>query len=67
MTADAWFFWYLFIAPYALDKILKDPYYTHAMELVEIIHSCMKFEITRTEVEGPLTAKCRKWVTDYER
>jgi hypothetical protein len=67
MTADAWFFWYLFIAPYALHGILKEPYYTHAMDLVRIIRTCMKFEITRTEVKGPLTEWCYKWVRDHER
>ena len=67
MTADAWFFWFLAIAPYALHGILKEPFYSHAMDLARIIRTCMKFKITRTEVTGTLTEMCYKWVRDYEQ
>jgi hypothetical protein len=66
-NAEGWFFWFLAIAPYALKGLLSDPYYTHAMDLVNIIRTCMKYTITREEVEGSLTRACHKWVEDYEK
>ena len=67
MTAEGWIFWFTALAPYALDGILNNEYYDHAMDLVNIIRTCMKYEISREEVEGPLRRSCQNWVEDFER
>jgi hypothetical protein len=67
LNADAWIFWFVSVAPYALDGILKEPYYTHAMDLIGIVRKCQQYEISRSEVMTTFREASWKWVEDYER
>ncbi|KAF7314658.1 hypothetical protein MKEN_00939600 [Mycena kentingensis (nom. inval.)] len=50
-TAEAWCFWFLYLAPALLKGRLADPYHTHMRELGRIIRICMQLSYTREELE----------------
>ncbi|KZV76002.1 hypothetical protein PENSPDRAFT_570438 [Peniophora sp. CONT] len=65
-TADTWSFWTLYLAPIQLERTFADKkYYDHFVELVRLLHMCLQFEITRTEVEG-IRQGFIAWVEKYE-
>jgi len=67
MTADAWSFFTLYLAPIMLyGKFPTSAFYRHFVRLVELLKLCLAFEITEEEVDA-LDTGFRKWVEDYER
>ncbi|KAJ7202160.1 hypothetical protein GGX14DRAFT_544608 [Mycena pura] len=64
-TAEAWCFWFVYMAPGLLRKRLLDKYHQHACQLVVIIKICLKFTITRKEVKV-LRLSIAHWVEKYE-
>jgi hypothetical protein len=46
MTAEAWSFWVMYIAPIVLrNRFTKPRYYTHFMKLVRLIHLCLSYDM----------------------
>ncbi|KAF8138858.1 hypothetical protein EV363DRAFT_1155114 [Boletus edulis] len=67
MTAEAWGFWFMFIAPAVLQGRFKHPkYYRHACDLASLMRLSIKLEITQTEVDQ-LRDGFIKWVKMYEK
>ncbi|KZV73981.1 hypothetical protein PENSPDRAFT_711539 [Peniophora sp. CONT] len=65
-TADTWSFWTLYLAPIQLDrKFTERKYYDHFVQLVRLLHMCLQFEITRTEV-AEIRQGFIDWVEKYE-
>jgi hypothetical protein len=51
-TAEDWSFWFVYMAPLLLHRRFQHPkYYKHLLLLVKIIKACLKFEISKAEVE----------------
>jgi hypothetical protein len=66
-TAEAWCFWFVYMAPALLRNRFSDPkYHTHACELGKIIKTCLHFVISDTQVEK-LEEDIISWVQTYER
>ncbi|KAH9922140.1 hypothetical protein B0H21DRAFT_841828 [Amylocystis lapponica] len=66
-NADAWSFWTLFVGPVLLARRFSQPkYYKHFVKLVKLLHTCLQFEITRTEIAA-LRQGFIDWVKEYER
>jgi hypothetical protein len=66
-TAESWSFWFIYLAPILLrNRFQHTKYYNHMMALVDIMKTCLKFEITLVEIDG-LEKNIIKWVKDYER
>lgn len=65
-TAEAWCFWFQYLASYLLKGRLAGKYYNHMLLLVEICQLCMQMQITDTEIET-LEQKIRLWVEQYEK
>ena len=64
-TAEDNAFWLTWLALYLLKDCLPDPYYTHLLELVNIIKCCTGFGMTIDELKE-LATKLYKWRLDYE-
>ncbi|KAJ7714705.1 hypothetical protein B0H14DRAFT_3522917 [Mycena olivaceomarginata] len=65
-TADAWCFWFMYLASILLSgRFQDDKYYTHACQFSEIIKSCIAFQITYSEIDD-LQANIIDWVQKYE-
>lgn len=66
-TADSWSFWTLYIAPVVLrGQFRQEKYYKHFLKLVSILHICLQFEVTRTQVHE-IRRGLAEWVQEYER
>lgn len=66
-TAEAWSFWFVYLAPHLLKgRFRKNKYYTHMLQLVEIIKMVLQFSITRAEVQS-LRAKVIDYIEKYEK
>lgn len=66
-TADNFSFWALFIGPILLQRTFNHPrYYDHFVELVELLHICLKYEYTRADVKA-IRDGFVNWVVTYER
>ena len=66
-TAEAYAFWFLHIALILLkDQFPDQVYYKHTRKLTKIINTCIKFEITRSEVDV-LEMEIEDWVVEFER
>lgn len=66
-TAEAWCFWFVYMAPTLLKGRFSDPkYHKHACELSEIIKTCLQFIITYPELDR-LDEDIICWVQTYER
>jgi hypothetical protein len=66
-TAEKWSFWALYLAPTLLrGRFQKEKYYTHYMELVNLIKKCLQFRISSRELDE-MEKGFIKWVKDYER
>jgi len=66
MSAEAWSFWTLYLSPVLLrHRFSQQCYYRHFIELVKLLHICLKFEITKDEIEI-VRGGFIKWVIDYE-
>jgi hypothetical protein len=65
-TADTRSFWALHVGPIVLLNRLPEPYYRHYMDLVDLLHMCMEFDMDAVKVDV-LRAGFATWVTQYER
>ncbi|KAH9930109.1 uncharacterized protein B0H18DRAFT_873442 [Fomitopsis serialis] len=66
-TADSWSFWTLYIAPVVLrGRFRHEKYYKHFIKLVKILHVCLQFEMTRSEV-ADVRRGLAEWVEEYEK
>ena len=66
-TAEAWSFWFMYIAPIVLkDRFQNKKYYDHMLLLVTLMHKMVKFALTTREVDEIEDGLIR-WVTLYER
>jgi hypothetical protein len=67
LSADMWSFWALYLAPVLLRNQFKKPeYFTHFIKLVCLLHICLQFEISASEIEE-LQTGFREWVEEYKR
>ncbi|EUC56281.1 transposase family Tnp2 protein [Rhizoctonia solani AG-3 Rhs1AP] len=64
--AEAYSFWFIYIAPIVLKGRLKEPYYAHMILMRNVIKMCLLFEITHADIDQ-LQTMINKWVADYER
>lgn len=65
-TAEAWCFWFMHLAPYILhNQFVDQKYHRHLCDLVDIMTSCLQFEITEDEI-NELEVKIHNWVRLYE-
>ena len=65
-TAEAWCFWFMYLAPYILHSRFADQkYHRHLCDLVDIMKTCLQFEITENEIDE-LEVKIHNWVRLYE-
>ena len=66
MTAEAWAFWCMFLAPVLLRNCFSHPhYYNHFMKLVRLIHKCISFELKRSEIDN-IRRGFQEWVLEYK-
>lgn len=66
-TAEAWCFWFVYMAPTLLkDRFAHPKYHKHACDLSEIIKTCLKFVISYPEMDC-LEEEIIQWVQTYER
>jgi hypothetical protein len=67
ITADMYSFWTLYLGPVLLRRRFQNQaYYNHFIDLVALLHLCLKFEITRDDIQT-IREGFVKWVKDYER
>ena len=66
-TADNYSFWALYIGPILLRHTFNHPcYYDHFVQLVRLLHICLKFEYTSADVKY-IRDGFVEWVETYER
>ncbi|KAJ7206334.1 hypothetical protein GGX14DRAFT_367370 [Mycena pura] len=65
-TAEAWCFWFVFLAPVQLKGRLPTKYYNHACQLSNILKTCIQFVITLIQVAA-LKTDIIDWVRKYEQ
>src|SRR5882762_1775119 len=66
VTAEGWGVWFMYLAPFLLrDRFADAKYYHHLCSLVDIIKTCLQFEITEQKVDE-LEEKIHAWVRLYE-
>jgi hypothetical protein len=66
MTAEAWSFWVMFIAPIVLrNRFQKPRYYTHFMKLVQLIHLCLAYDMKANDIDT-IRVGFQEWVVEYE-
>jgi hypothetical protein len=66
-TANMWSFWTLYIGPVLLWRRFDNvKYYKHFILLVELLTTCLKFEITHEEIDF-LREGFVDWVEKYEQ
>ena len=64
-TAEASAFWMMYIAPHVLRTRLPEPYYSHMLDLVKIMKTCIKFGMTHKE-HAQLSEDIYEWRLAYE-
>ncbi|KAF7354170.1 hypothetical protein MVEN_01104700 [Mycena venus] len=65
-SAEAWAFWFIYLAPILLKGRFPDPkYHTHLCGLSDIIKSCLRFTSTTVQIED-LCQNIIHWVRKYE-
>jgi hypothetical protein len=66
VTAEAWGFWSMYLAPILLrDRFSQRRYYDHFLKLVRLIHKCVSWELKRSEV-NEIRQGFQDWVLEYE-
>lgn len=65
-TAEAWGFWFIYLAPVLLRGRLEPKYYQHMCGLVDIMKTTLKYSITSKELDE-LDEKIIDWVQKYEK
>ncbi|KAJ7200625.1 hypothetical protein GGX14DRAFT_168794, partial [Mycena pura] len=64
--AEAWCFWFAYMAPGLLrGRFADSKYHRHACQFSEIIQTCLKFALTIAEIDE-LEEKIVDWVEKYE-
>lgn len=63
--AEAYGFWIQYISPIVLKGRLSERYYTHLLELRDILDLCLQYEITSIQI-CELEKMVVRWVADYE-
>lgn len=64
--ADAWSIWTLYLAPVLLrQRFTHVRYYNHFVELVQLLHLCLQFELSSPDIQQIKTGFIR-WVKKYE-
>jgi len=58
-------FWLTWLAPYLLADHLPEPYYSHLLDLINIIKVCTGFGMTREEISD-MGTNLYKWHLIYE-
>ncbi|CAE6541180.1 unnamed protein product [Rhizoctonia solani] len=64
--AEAYSFWFQYLAPILLNGLLREPYYSHLILMRDIMALCLQFEITHADIDR-LQIMVNNWVADYER
>ena len=65
--AESWFLFATFLGPVVLRQRFPTPeYYIHFVDLVKLINSCLKLEISTTEIND-IEEGFAQWVLDFER
>jgi len=66
MTAEAWGFWCMYLAPILLrNRFSNRRYYDHFLKLIQLIHKCVSFELKRSDV-NEIRQGFQDWVLEYE-
>jgi len=66
MTAEAWSFWVLYIAPIILrGRFTRPRYYMHFMKLVRLVHLCIAYDLETNDI-NTIRVGFQEWVTEYE-
>jgi len=67
MTAEAWSFWVLLIAPIILRNCFTKPrYYVHFAKLVRLIHLCLAYDMKTSDI-NMIRVGFQEWVVEYEK
>ena len=67
MTAEAWSFWVLYIAPIVLrNRFTKPRYYRHFLKLVHLIHLCLAYDMKASDIDA-IRVGFQEWVVEYEK
>ena len=65
-TAEMWSFWTLYLGPVVLRRRFQRPkYYDHFINLVCLLNTCLKFEITEDDIKQ-IRVGFMEWVNEYE-
>jgi hypothetical protein len=65
-SAEMWSFWTLYLGPVLLNRRFQRPkYYSHFVQLVCLLHICLRFEISDDEIEA-IRVGFIEWVEEYE-
>ena len=66
VTAEAWGFWSMYLAPILLrNRFSRQRYYDHFLKLIRLVHKCISFELKRSEV-SEIRQGFQDWVLEYE-
>lgn len=66
ISAEMWSIWTLYIGPVLLHRRFTKPkYFRHFSRLVRLLHTCLQYEISSTEIDD-LESGFQKWVHDFE-
>ena len=66
MTAEAWGFWSMYLAPILLrNRFSNRRYYDHFLKLVRLIHKCISFKLKRSDIDE-IRKEFQDWVVEYE-
>ena len=66
MWYKGWGFWFMYLVPFLLQHSFADEkYHCHLCNLVDIMKTCLQFEITEQEIDE-LEEKIHAWVCLYE-
>ena len=67
MTAEMWSTWIMYLGPILLqDHFSKAAYYDHFVKLSDLVHLCVSYEMSRSDVET-VRVGFIEWVEEYER
>jgi len=65
-SAEAWAFWFMYLAPFLLQNRLSRGPFRHMCKLVDIMKTCIKFNLQHNEINA-LEDEIITWVQEYER
>ena len=66
VTAEAWGFWCMYLAPILLrNRFSHRRYYDHFIKLIRLVHKCVSFELKRSDISD-IRQGFQDWVIEYE-